>query len=117
LPLTLPANPSTRRSDTEPGRIRRCRRGDVSAIVDVRAATGRSGRRQRLEIIVSDAGPGVAPEARTSLFLPFARSGDAAAGSGLGLATAAAAIRAHGGEIGYRDGPSGGATFWFRVLA
>jgi len=73
-----------------------------------------------LEVDVLDRGPGVPPAAQTRLFVPFgARSAGEAGtgGTGLGLATAAAAVRAHGGEIGYRDRPGGGAIFWFRVPA
>jgi signal transduction histidine kinase len=65
---------------------------------------------------VLDRGPGVADDVRPSLFLPFAaRSGDGH--SGLGLATAAAAVRAHGGAISYSDRPGGGADFAFTVPA
>jgi signal transduction histidine kinase len=49
------------------------------------------------------------------LFVPFTRSTDPGGGSGLGLATADAAVRALGGRIGYRDRPGGGAWFWFRL--
>ena len=79
------------------------------------AQEGGAGRRL-LKIEVLDRGPGVAADIRPSLFLPFAaRSGDGH--SGLGLATAAAAIRAHGGAISYADRPGGGAQFAFTVPA
>jgi two-component system, OmpR family, sensor kinase len=69
-----------------------------------------------LEVAVLDRGPGVAAGVRQVLFVPFAsRARGRADGTGLGLATAAAAIRTHGGEIGYEDRPGGGATFRFRV--
>jgi signal transduction histidine kinase len=69
-----------------------------------------------LELVVEDRGPGVASEIRPLLFHPFAspargRSG----GHGLGLATAAAAVRAHGGSIEYTDRSGGGATFRLRI--
>jgi two-component system, OmpR family, sensor kinase len=73
-----------------------------------------------LEVDVLDRGPGVPAAAQPRLFVPFgAREIDEAGrgGTGLGLATAAAAVHAHGGEIGYRDRPGGGAIFWFRVPA
>ena len=69
-----------------------------------------------LRVAVADRGPGVAADVRGSLFEPFARSRTTRpGGSGLGLATAAAAVHAHGGAIGYEDRPGGGATFWFWV--
>jgi len=72
--------------------------------------------RQTLEVSVADRGPGVAQKLRQSLFLPFAaRSGDEH--SGLGLAVAAAAVRAHGGSIEYHDRDGGGALFSFSVPA
>ena len=72
--------------------------------------------RRTLNVQVLDRGPGVAADIRPNLFLPFAaRSGDGH--SGLGLATAAAAIRAHGGAISYSDRAGGGAEFAFTVPA
>ena len=69
-------------------------------------------------VAVEDRGPGVAADVRDTLFEPFARSRTARSpGSGLGLATAAAAVHAHGGAIGYEDRPDGGARFWFWVPA
>ncbi len=71
-----------------------------------------------LRVAVEDRGPGVAADVRDTLFEPFARSRTARSpGSGLGLATAAAAVHAHGGAIGYEDRPDGGARFWFWVPA
>ena len=87
---------------------------EIHARVDGDAKSG-SGRRT-LKVDVLDRGPGVAAEIRPNLFLPFAaRSGDGH--SGLGLATAAAAVRAHGGAISYADRPGGGAEFAFSVPA
>ena len=72
--------------------------------------------RRTLKVEVLDRGPGVSMDMRSSLFLPFAaRSGEGH--SGLGLATAAAAVRAHGGAISYADRPGGGAEFAFTVPA
>jgi signal transduction histidine kinase len=69
-----------------------------------------------LEVAVLDRGPGVPEQVRPVLFVPFAsRAGGRSDGVGLGLATAAAAVHAHFGAIGYEDRPGGGATFWFRV--
>jgi signal transduction histidine kinase len=51
-----------------------------------------------VELSVTDAGPGLAPEVRDTLFDRFAKSPDSP-GSGLGLAIARAIAEAHGGSI------------------
>jgi len=106
-------------------------RSSVDVIVDVVpgrpdaagerfGARGPEGHRAWLDAIldvkIRDRGPGVPAAVRPVLFIPFAsRARGRADGTGLGLATAAAAVRAHGGDIGYEDRPGGGATFRFRV--
>jgi signal transduction histidine kinase len=57
-------------------------------------------REGRLEVAVSDDGPGIPEELESRLFDRFAR-GDDASGSGLGLAISRAYARAHGGDIVY----------------
>jgi len=102
------------------------REGPIGAPVDVvaevrrtrppRRAVDSSPLRATLEVAVLDRGPGVAPDIRPLLFVPFAaRARGRPDGTGLGLATAAAAVRAHGGQIGYSDRPGGGSVFRFRV--
>ena len=87
---------------------------EIHASVDGPQSSEEGRRTLRVEVL--DRGPGVAADLRPNLFLPFAaRSGDGH--SGLGLATAAAAIRAHGGAISYADRPGGGAQFAFTVPA
>ncbi|EME70146.1 Signal transduction histidine kinase [Paramagnetospirillum caucaseum] len=63
-------------------------------------------------VVVEDQGPGIPAEARERVFAPFvrletSRSRDTG-GTGLGLAVARAAIRAHGGDITLADRPGGG---------
>jgi signal transduction histidine kinase len=63
-------------------------------------------------ITIDDRGPGIPAEARERVFAPFvrletSRSRDTG-GTGLGLAVARAAIRAHGGDITLGDRPDGG---------
>jgi signal transduction histidine kinase len=55
----------------------------------------------RVQLSVSDDGPGIPPEARAAMVLPFRRLGrDAAApGSGLGLSLVAAVVRLHHGQL------------------
>jgi signal transduction histidine kinase len=70
-------------------------------------------RGNRVEIDVTDNGPGVPPKARAHLFQAFqgaARKG----GTGLGLAVALELITAHGGTIHLRDTQTG-ATFIIEI--
>ncbi len=71
-----------------------------------------------LSIDVLDRGPGISPDLATSLFEPFRRGPTPIGhGTGLGLATAAAAVRAHHGSIGFEPRSGGGTRFWLRVPA
>ena len=83
---------------------------EVEVRVDLRSAgpsvTG------LLTLVVLDRGPGVPIELQDRLFLPFGTGPTGRDGRmGLGLATVAAAVRAHGGTVGYSDRPGGGACF------
>jgi signal transduction histidine kinase len=71
----------------------------------------------RVEIAVSDHGPGIAPAARGKLFRAFSRgvSSDGPAGLGLGLALSQSLARAMGGDLEYRSAPGGGAMFVLRL--
>jgi signal transduction histidine kinase len=69
----------------------------------------------RLEIAVSDAGPGIPSEELEQIFERFhrldrSRSRDSG-GTGLGLAIARAIVEAHGGQIRAQSAPGQGATF------
>lgn len=57
------------------------------------------------EIRVCDSGPGFSEEARAHLFEPFHTT--KRGGSGLGLASCLAIVRAHGGDMSIGDGPGG----------
>jgi two-component system sensor histidine kinase MtrB len=68
----------------------------------------------RVQILVEDAGPGVASELEGTLFERFTRAGvarDRVAGTGLGLAIARAYARAHRGDLRYERGQPSGARF------
>jgi two-component system sensor histidine kinase KdpD len=66
----------------------------------------------RVEFRVVDHGPGVAPEDRGRIFLPFQRLGDSVSrsGVGLGLAVATGFAEAMGGALTAEDTPGGGLT-------
>ncbi|HEV7280334.1 MAG TPA: HAMP domain-containing sensor histidine kinase [Pirellulaceae bacterium] len=70
---------------------------------------------KRVEITVSDDGPGVPPQQRTKLFRPFSKTDREAArsapGVGLGLALSRRMARQLGGELAYKPLPGGGARF------
>jgi two-component system sensor histidine kinase KdpD len=62
-------------------------------------------------LVVSDAGPGIPPEARERVFAKYERLGPDGPGLGLGLALARAAVEAQGGRIWVEERPGGGARF------
>ncbi|HAP76636.1 MAG TPA: histidine kinase [Acidimicrobiaceae bacterium] len=66
-----------------------------------------------VQLRVIDRGPGVRPEDRARVFLPFQRLGDRSsdAGAGLGLAIAKGFVEVCGGSIALDDTPGGGCTF------
>jgi two-component system sensor histidine kinase KdpD len=76
----------------------------------VRVIAGAAGECVDLRVI--DRGPGVAPELREVMFLPFQRLGDQPNGSGvgLGLAVAHGFLDAMGGSLVAEDTPGGGLT-------
>jgi signal transduction histidine kinase len=80
--------------------------------IDVTARAAADGR---LEIVVSDTGPGIPSDQLENIFERFHRLDAGRArdtgGSGLGLAIARAIVDAHGGTITAESAPTGGATF------
>jgi two-component system sensor histidine kinase KdpD len=85
--------------------------------IEIAAAPGG----ERVNVTVSDQGPGIPPQARDTVFDVFyrVRAGDKqAAGTGLGLSICRGLIEAHGGRIEALPGPGGGGTtiaFWLPV--
>jgi two-component system sensor kinase FixL len=68
-----------------------------------------------LEIAVSDTGPGVSNEVASQLFQPFVTTKPQ--GMGVGLSICRTIIESHGGHIGTRPNPGGGAIFYFTLQA
>lgn len=77
-----------------------------------RAGVGLRSTGGEIHLSIDDDGPGIPPESVERVFAPFfrlesSRSRDTG-GTGLGLAVARAAIRAHGGDITLANRPEGG---------
>ncbi|MCU7251009.1 sensor histidine kinase [Pseudomonas koreensis] len=70
---------------------------------------------KRVEITVSDTGPGIAAELRESLFLRPFNIGGARRDGGLGLRIVHRILQLHGREIRLLDVPGRGATFRFSL--
>jgi two-component system sensor histidine kinase KdpD len=70
-----------------------------------------------MDVRIVDRGPGVPPDERERIFLPFQRLGDSGndEGVGLGLAVAKGFVEAMGGEIEVEDTPGGGLTVVARL--
>ena len=68
---------------------------------------------------VSDTGPGIPEEEMGRLFEEYAHISNTPTGgessTGLGLSICRELVVLHGGKIGARNNPNGGATFWFRL--
>ncbi|MFD0272397.1 ATP-binding protein [Kitasatospora sp. NPDC127111] len=74
---------------------------------------------ERVEVRVIDRGPGIAPEDRDRVFLPFQRLGDTdnTTGVGLGLALSRGLAEAMGGGLEVEDTPGGGTTMLLTLPA
>ena len=73
-----------------------------------------SRRRGRVLFEVEDTGPGVPAGLQARIFEPYVRGKhDGIAGIGLGLATVRRLVTSHGGDVGLKAAPGGGALFWF----
>jgi len=80
--------------------------------------SARSAGPTAVEFSVTDTGPGIAPEAHTTLFQPFRRdpgraSGYVFSGTGLGLAICRRLVAAMGSELKFEPAPTCGTRFWF----
>jgi signal transduction histidine kinase len=92
------------------------RHSPPGSVVDASAQVLDRAGRSRLVIRVLDRGPGLPPGPSEVLFQRGYRGLDPRGdGVGLGLANARESVRAHGGAIGARDRPGGGAEFWITL--
>lgn len=117
LPSTLPT------VEADPDRLHQVLGNLLSNAVDhspegglVRLASEQQG--ELVVVRVIDQGPGVKPEEAATIFEPFARGTGARRHEGclgLGLAISKVLVEAHGGEIGQRNLPAGGAEFRFSL--
>ncbi|WP_340557161.1 sensor histidine kinase KdpD [Streptomyces sp. GSL17-111] len=84
-----------------------------------RVLVAASALRERVEVRVTDRGPGVPDSAKDRIFEPFQRHGDAprGAGVGLGLAVARGFAEAMGGTLHAEDTPGGGMTMVLTLRA
>jgi two-component system sensor histidine kinase KdpD len=73
----------------------------------------------RVELRVVDVGPGIPPERRDDVFVPFQRLGDTdnTTGVGLGLALSKGFVEAMGGTLEPEDTPGGGLTMVVALVA
>jgi signal transduction histidine kinase len=76
-----------------------------------------SGRRVEdgWRISVCDNGVGIPEDRRVDVFSLFSRVDSAVEGHGIGLATVARIIAAHGGRTGADESRSGGSEIWFEL--
>ena len=74
---------------------------------------------EHVELRIVDQGPGIAPDQRDQVFLPFQRLGDTdnTTGVGLGLALSRGLTEAMGGSLEPEDTPGGGLTMVLRLRA
>ena len=84
-----------------------CRNGNAIAI------TSRALGDDRVEVAVTDQGPGVARDQVELLFKPFHTTKKD--GMGMGLSICRTIIAEHDGELSFRNNPDGGATFFFTL--
>ena len=74
-----------------------------------------------MQVTVADAGIGIEPPSRRSIFEPFYRAPDVVAaqiqGAGLGLSLVQRIVEAHGGRITVRSAPGTGSEFTVHLPA
>lgn len=66
---------------------------------------------KKVKIVISDTGPGVAPEIRSKIFDPFFTTKEVNEGTGIGLALVSSIVQEHGGFLSLAEAAGGGAEF------
>lgn len=82
------------------------------------AVSADASRNNRMRVVVSDSGPGIAEENLSRLFVPFDRLGAEQSdvqGTGLGLTLSQRLMHAMGGSIGVDSDLGHGSTFWIEL--
>ena len=99
--------------------------GTVSIVVEPALLDGEEGQLDAVAVSVRDQGEGISPDLAPRVFRQFwrgkprggSRRGQHGGGTGLGLYIVKGLVEAHGGTIGVRPAPGGGAEFRFIVPA
>ena len=99
--------------------------GIVTIVVEPAHLDGEEGELDAVAVSVRDQGEGISPDVAPRVFRQFwrgkprggSRRGQHGGGTGLGLYIVKGLVEAHGGTIGVRCAPSGGAEFRFIVPA
>ncbi|HJZ88019.1 MAG TPA: ATP-binding protein [Polyangia bacterium] len=81
-------------------------RGEGQIFIQIRSLPG-----ERVQVRVTDTGPGVAGEIREKIFDPFFTTKEVGEGTGLGLTISEGIVRNHGGRITVEGELGQGATF------
>lgn len=84
-----------------------CAAGDIPCHIAVRSQR----TDDRIELQFSDNGPGISKEQEARIFEAFFSTKERGKGLGLGLSVSAKIVTEFGGELLYRPGKTGGATF------
>jgi signal transduction histidine kinase len=87
--------------------VEACAGASLAPVVVIRSESNRA--QGMTQVVVEDAGPGIAPAERERIFRPFVTS--KRNGTGLGLALVQKIIVFHNGRISAGDSPLGGASF------
>jgi signal transduction histidine kinase len=90
--------------------------GIVTIVVETAHQDGEDGELDAVAVSVRDQGEGISPDVAPRVFRQFWR-GKRRGGTGLGLYIVKGLVEAHGGTIGVRCAPGGGAEFRFIVPA
>ena len=99
--------------------------GTVTILVEPAPLDGEEGQLDAVAVSVRDQGEGISPDVAPRVFRQFwrgkprggSRRGQHGGGTGLGLYIVKGLVEAHGGTIGVRRAPGGGAEFRFIVPA